>query len=145
MTAQAGNRDARVRVGGAKPQQLPVPLKLAANVVLYVHAIVSVDNAGNARPGRTSTTDKVVGYNEWYVSNAGGIAGAKETEGVSRGIIECENLEADAVTVASIGRDVYLVDDQTVAATNGGNTRIVAGRFWGFDEDTGKALVEVGG
>lgn len=144
MTAQAGNRDARVRVGGAKPQQLPVPLKLAANVVLYVHAIASVDTAGNVRPGRTSTTDKVVGYNERYVSNAGGLADAKETEGVSRGIIECENSEADPVTVASIGRDVYLVDDQTVAATNGTNTRVRAGTFWGFDEDSGKPLVEVG-
>ena len=30
------------------------------------------------------------------------------------------------------------------SGSNGGNTRIVAGRFWGFDEDTGKALVEVG-
>ena len=144
MTAQAGNRDARVRVGGAKPQQLPVPLKLAANVVLYVHAILSVDNAGNVRPGRTSTTDKVVGYNERYISNAGGLAGAKETEGVSRGIIECENLEADALTAADIARDCYLVDDQTVARTNGGNTRIRAGTFWGFDEDSGKPLVEVG-
>lgn len=144
MAAQTGNRDPRARVGGAKPQEIPRALPLAANVALYAGAVVSVDTSGNARPGRTSTTDKVIGYSERNVSNAGGIAGAKETEGVSRGIIEMENLEADAVTVASIGRDVYLVDDQTVAATNGGNTRIVAGRFWGFDEDTGKALVEVG-
>lgn len=144
MTAQAANRDARVRVGGAKPSELPRPLPLAAGVVLFVHAIVSVDTAGNARPGRTSTTDKVVGFNKNYVSNAGGIAGAKETAGVERGIIECENSEADPVTVASIGRDVYLVDDQTVAATNGTNTRVRAGTFWGFDEDSGKPLVEVG-
>lgn len=144
MTAQAANRDARVRVGGAKPQQLPRRLPLAANVILYAHAIVSVDTSGNARPGRTSTTDKVVGYSERYVSNSGGSAGDKYTEGVSRGIIEMENSDSDPVTVASIGRDVYLVDDQTVASTNGTNTRIRAGTFWGFDEDSGKPLVEVG-
>ena len=144
MTAQAGNRDPRARVGGAKPQEIPRALPLAANVVLYAGAIVSVDTAGDARPGRTSTTDKVIGYSERQVSNSGGSAGDKSTEGVSRGIIECENSGTDPVTVASIGRDCYLVDDQTVASTNGTNTRIRAGTFWGFDEDTGKALVEVG-
>lgn len=144
MTALAANKNPRARVGGAKPQQIPRPLPLAANVVLYAGAIVSVDTSGNARPGRTSTTDVVVGYADRKVSNSGGSAGDKSTEGVSRGIVEMENSGSDPVTVASIGRTVYLVDDQTVAATNGTNTRIAAGTFWGFDEDTGKALVEVG-
>lgn len=144
MTAQAANRDPRLRVGGAHPDEIPRALPLAANVHIYAGAIVSVDTSGNARPGRTSTTDVVIGFAEREVDNTGGIAGAKLTEGVRRGIIEMENYGSDPVTVASIGRTVYLVDDQTVAISNGTNTRIAAGIFWGFDEDTGKALVEVG-
>jgi hypothetical protein len=37
---------------------------------------------------------------------------------------------SDEITRAAIGTDVYLVDNQTVALTNGSSTRSVAGRVW---------------
>lgn len=146
MTALNAARSPRLRVGGAKPDELPVPLPLAAGVKIYEGALVAVDIAGNARPARAvaANSDVIVGVAERTVDNTGGAAGAKTTQGVRRGIVECENLGADLVTVAAIGRTVYAQDDQTVAAGHNGATRVSAGKFWGFDTDTGKALVEVG-
>lgn len=146
MTAQAAARENRLRAGGAKPDELPVPLPLAASVKLWAGAFVAVDTAGNARPARSTAgnSDVTVGVSERTVDNSAGIAGAVKTQGVRRGIVEAENLTGDPVTAASIGRNVYAADDQTVAATSGGATRVVAGKLWGFDTDSGKPLVEVG-
>ena len=96
---------------------------------------------GHRRAGRG--TDVVVGYADRKVSNSGGSAGDKSTEGVSRGILEMENSGSDPVTVASIGRTVYLVDDQTVALRNPTGEYPVAGRIYDVDAD-GKVYVEHG-
>ena len=37
---------------------------------------------------------------------------------------------ADAITLADVGADCYMVDDQTVAKTHGGNTRSVLEYDW---------------
>ena len=42
---------------------------------------------------------------------------------------------ADAITLADVGSDCYIVDDQTVAKTNGTNTRSVAGKVFDVDAD----------
>ena len=47
----------------------------------------------------------------------------------------------DQITAADLLKDVYAVDDQTVAKTNGGGTRSVAGRVWKVDSVKG-VLVE---
>lgn len=143
MAAQTTNRDVRLRAGGAKTDQLPRPLTLAASTGLFIGSLVAVTTAGTARPARTvsSNSDVIVGFSESEVSTA---AGDTETAGVRRGIIELVNDVSDPVTAASIGRNVYAVDDQTVSAGSASSTRVVAGKFLGFDEDTGKPLVEVG-
>ena len=48
----------------------------------------------------------------------------------------------DQITTADILKDVYVIDDQTVAKTNGGNTRSIAGRVWKIDSAKGAVLVE---
>ena len=40
---------------------------------------------------------------------------------------------ADLITTADIGADCYVVDDQTVAKTNGGGQRSVAGKIFDVD------------
>lgn len=47
----------------------------------------------------------------------------------------------DAITSADLLKDVYVVDDQTVAKTSNSNTRSVAGRVWAVDSVRG-VLVE---
>jgi hypothetical protein len=62
------------------------------------------------------------------VDNTGGADGAK-TVTVRRGIWRYLNSAgADLITRVHIGQDCFLVDDETVALTNGGGTRVLAGR-----------------
>ena len=42
---------------------------------------------------------------------------------------------ADLISLADIGADCYIVDDQTVAKTSGTNTRSVAGKVFDVDAD----------
>jgi hypothetical protein len=49
--------------------------------------------------------------------------------------------DADAISTANIGADCYIVDDQTVALTNGTNTRSVAGKI--FDVDSAGVWVDM--
>ena len=41
----------------------------------------------------------------------------------------------DAITLADIGKDCFIVDDQTVAKTDGSGTRSRAGRVFDVDAD----------
>jgi len=50
-----------------------------------------------------------------------------------RGTFRLFNLATDAVTAADIGKPCFLVDDQTVAKTHGGNTRSQAGAVIDLD------------
>jgi hypothetical protein len=69
------------------------------------------------------------------VDNTGGADGAA-TVTVRRGIFPFANsANADAISRANIGATVYVVDDQTVALTNGTNTRSAAGRVYDVDAD----------
>ncbi|SMF86270.1 hypothetical protein SAMN06265365_1873, partial [Tistlia consotensis] len=44
------------------------------------------------------------------------------------------NAAADPVDLADVNTDCFIVDDQTVAATNGTNTRSVAGKVRDVDQ-----------
>lgn len=117
-------------------------LKTAANVKIFKGALVSLEG-GYARPARTNTTDLVAGVARKTVDNLGGLAGALDVE-VRRGLFTFENsAAADAIAQDDVGLLCYVVDDQTVALTNGGATRGAAGRILGIDP-SGKVLVQVG-
>ena len=49
------------------------------------------------------------------------------------GLPSANSAAADQITAADIGNDCYGVDDQTVAKTNGANTRSVAGKIYDVD------------
>lgn len=140
MAALTAEKDT-VRYGDdAAVDLLEFPIE--ANVRVFKGALVSL-TAGNARPARTNTHDLVMGVALKTVDNLGGAAGAKRVE-VRRGVFTFENSSAgDALAAADAGALVFVVDDQTVAKTNGGSTRGGAGRFFGLDAN-GKCLVQVG-
>lgn len=112
-----------------------VNLPVAAAKKIYTGALVARDTDGNATPGATATTLLGLGRAEEQVDNSGGVAGDKTVQ-VRKGVFRFDNSAAgDQITSAEIGKDCYIVDDQTVAKTDGGSTRSVAGRVFDVDSD----------
>jgi len=108
---------------------------VAAGVRIFAGALVAISAAGHAVPGATSTTLKCVGSSLELADNQGGAAGALRVLVDKRPARFANSAAADAITLADVGADCYMVDDQTVAKTHGGNTRSVAGRVFDVDAD----------
>lgn len=107
---------------------------VAAATKLFAGSIVGFNaGAANASKGVTSTTFKTAGVAVEQADNSAGAAGDIRVK-VRRGVWRFANSAAgDQITVADIGSDCYVVDDQTVAKTNGTNTRSVAGKVRDVD------------
>ncbi len=99
---------------------------------IHQGALVVMDT-GLAVPGRTATGLIAIGVAEAGVVNSGA-DGAKKVL-AKRGTFKFFNHGADAVTAADIGKDCFIVDDQTVAKTNGTNTRSIAGKVVSVESD----------
>lgn len=94
---------------------------------IYEGSLVCLNATGFATPGAVATTLKADGLAIETVDNTGGADGDK-TVRVEKGTFRFANSAAgDAITQADIGGTAYIVDDQTVAKTNGTNTRSAAG------------------
>jgi hypothetical protein len=129
MTALTQDRNTLRRDGN----QLEAPV--AANTRLYAGSIGAINATGLAVPGATSTTLKSAGVVERRADNTGGAAGAIRAQ-LRKGVFQFSNsTSTDAIALADIGNDCYIVDDQTVAKTNGTNTRSVAGKVFDVDAD----------
>lgn len=108
-----------------------LPMKAATKV--YAGGMAAIDAAGLLVPMSTATTLKGVGRVERTVNNTG--ANGELSGEVKTGIFRFANSSAgDLITRADIGADCYGVDDQTVAKTNGTNTRSVAGKVFDVDD-----------
>lgn len=106
---------------------------VAASTRIFAGSIAALNAAGDAVPGATSTTLTAVGRADTHVDNSAGAAG-DETVIVRKGVFQFANsAAADEITKADIGADCFIVDDQTVAKTNGTNTRSVAGKVMAVD------------
>lgn len=91
-------------------------------------------NGAFGTPGSTVTARKTVGVAKETSVNAG--ADGAVTFEVEGGIFKFGNSAAgDAITDADIGADCYVVDDQTVAKTDGTGTRSKAGRIIKVESD----------
>lgn len=105
----------------------------AAAVKLYAGGIAAMNASGFVTPGATATTLKALGRVEETVDNSGGSAGDLKVK-VRRGCFRFANsAAADEITLADVGADCFIVDDQTVAKTNGTSTRSVAGKVRDVD------------
>ncbi len=114
---------------------------VAANKIVYAGSLVVLNASGYAEPGSTSTTITAVGMAENHVNNSAGGNGASGNVEIRRGIFRFANTAADAVTRAEIGKSCYIVDDYSVAKTNGTNTRSIAGKV--IDVDSNGVWVEI--
>lgn len=106
-----------------------------AAVKIWAGALVVLDAAGWARPGNTATTVKARGVATATVDNTAGTNGALRVESET-GLFLLKNSSAgDLIARADIGADCFIFDDETVAKTNGTNTRSVAGKVRDVDAD----------
>lgn len=82
---------------------------------------------GFAAPGSTATGLIAVGVFEREVDNSAGGNGDVTAE-VRRGFFRFANsADADEITLADVGQPCYIVDDLTVAKTDGTESRSIAG------------------
>jgi hypothetical protein len=100
---------------------------VAADKKIFAGALTAISATGYATPGATATDLRVAGRAEETVDNTGGSAGDK-TITIRRGVFMYKNDSVDPVAAANRFSDCYIVDDETVAATNGTNTRSKAGK-----------------
>jgi hypothetical protein len=128
MTALAKDRNTPYRRGDV----FAPPVKGAT--LIYSGSLVCVDAGGFAVPGATALGLRAVGRAEARADNSAGVDGAIRAK-TWRSIFRWENSAAgDAITQADVGNDAYIVDDQTVAKTNGTNTRSRAGVIVDVDD-----------
>lgn len=129
MTAAIQDRNTPYKDG----ELIAFPLAAAARI--FAGTIVVANAAGFAAPGSTAGGLAYLGRAEESVDNRTG-ANGETTVQVRRGkAFKFLNSAADPVGQASVGRVAYILDDQTVAATNGANTRSAAGIVLGVDPD----------
>lgn len=121
MTALAADRATANRSG----KQLSLPV--AAATKIFAGSIVAVNASGYATKGAVSTTLKAAGVAREQADNTAGANGDIRVA-VERGTFQFANSTAgDLIALADIGSTCYIVDDQTVAKTNGTSTRSAAG------------------
>jgi hypothetical protein len=100
-----------------------------AAAVAFAGGLAVLSAAGYCAPGSVATTLKAVGAFIESKSNAAG-ANAAVNFRVKPGTYRFNNSSAgDLITIADLLLDCYIVDDQTVAKTNGTSTRSVAGKI----------------
>lgn len=126
MAALTAARNTKARIGNV----FDYPVKAATTCI---QGGIAVLDAGFAAPGRTAVGLIAVGMTlETVTAVAAGDASAR----VEAGIFKFANSAAgDLIAQANVGADCYIVDDQTVALTNGGATRSRAGKVSAVDAD----------
>ncbi len=106
------------------------PMKGATTIL---QGALVVSESGLAVPGKTAASLTVLGMARETVVNSGA-DGARKIP-FKRGIFKFFNLGADAVVAGDVGKDCYVVDDQTVAKTSNTNARSVAGKVMAVESD----------
>lgn len=128
MTALTQDRDTPARDGFAFSD--PV----AADAVIFAGAIICLDATGYAVPASTATTLTARGRAQHPIDNTGGEDGDRAVVS-ERGVYRYENDGTDTIDISHVGQTAYLVDDQTVADTDGTGTRSAAGTIRAVDDD----------
>ncbi len=115
-------------------------LPVKGGVHLFIGALAAVNAAGLVVPMTAALNLRGLGRVEADADNTNGADGAIRAR-VGAGIFRFGNSAAgDLITAADIGKDCFGVDDQTVAKTDGGGTRSIAGRI--FDVDPAGVFVK---
>lgn len=111
-------------------------IPLETNMVIFAGTLACVNAAGNAVKGITSTAIRCVGVFREPMNSTGLAAGTLTAE-PEVGVFGpfANSAAGDQITNADVGADCFIVDDATVAKTNGTNTRAVAGKVWSVSSE----------
>lgn len=108
---------------------------VAAATKLFAGSIACLNASGFLTKGAVATTLKTVGVVQETVDNTAG-ANAAVLGKVRRGCHKFANsASGDLIVDTDWGASCYVVDDQTVAKTNGSSTRSIAGIVRKVDAD----------
>lgn len=100
---------------------------VAASQMIFAGALVMRNAAGFLVRGSTATDLIGVGRAQHQVDNSAGSAGDATLQ-YRPGLFRFANsASSDEITIAEIGKPCFVVDDQTVAKTDGAGTRSPAG------------------
>lgn len=110
-------------------------MPVAASVKIFAGGILCLNASGFATPGATAANLTYFGRAEETVDNLAGVDGAKFVQVRRKKAFKWANLDGDLVTQADVGKTVYIVDDQTVARSSGGDTRSPSGKVMGVSTD----------
>ena len=134
MTALTKDRNTHRKDGDRRQD----PVKAATKI--FAGSIVCLDANGYAVPGTTSTTLKARGVAFQQVDNSAGLDGDLTMDS-QVGTYCFENDGTNTVDRTHIGATAYIVDDQTVASTDGAGTRSALGTV--IDVDARGVWVEI--
>jgi hypothetical protein len=145
MTALAADRTDSTELHGHLGKRYSYPVDAGARI--FQGAIVCIDTADQlAKPGATSTTLVAVGIATDQADNTGGADGDIEVD-VRANVWGMKNSSgADEITLDDVGKTCYIVDDQTVALTDGTASRSAAGVVADVDDSgsEGEVFVDIG-
>lgn len=128
MAAITTERDTQRRAG----DRAAYPVLAATKVLAGTLAVLTA--AGYAQGGAVATTLKAVGVFDETVDNTAGASGDLKAPVRRDGWFRFGNSAAgDLITIADIGVNAYIVDNQTVAKTDGVATRSIAGKIRDVD------------
>jgi hypothetical protein len=127
--ALTADRNTAMKEGGL------ISVPVAASVKIFAGGLVAASATGYATPGAVATTLTALGRAEEYVDNSAGAAGAKTVQIRRKNAFKFKNHAADLVVQSDLGKTCYIVDDETVAKTNGTSTRSAAGIVLGVEAD----------
>lgn len=103
---------------------------VGASTTIFAGAL-AVLNAGYAKPGSTATGLVAIGRAEETVT---AVSAGDASIRVKSGVFQFANsASTDLIAQADVGADCYIVDDATVAKTNGSASRSRAGKIVAVD------------
>lgn len=106
---------------------------LAAGAKVFTGGIAALNAGGYLAAGSTAVGLTAAGVAEADADNTAGADGDVACD-VRRGTFRFDNDGTDAIERSHIGGVAYIVDDQTVAATDGAGTRSAAGKIIDVDD-----------
>ena len=132
MAALTDDRDTREKAQGWGRE---FAYQAADSTQFYKGGILVLDSAdGKLKKGSTATGLVAMGVSlERYLTGASNTRKIRVRNGIHGPF--ANSAAADAIATDDVGKDCFIVDDQTVALTNGTNTRSRAGKVVEVDSE----------
>ena len=107
---------------------------VAGSTKIYAGAMVAKNTSGYALPAADTAGLIVMGRSEEQVDNSSGSNGDENITIRRNEAFKFKNSTTNAVTIAEIGKDIFVEDDETVSKEPGTNS-IIAGKCIDVESD----------